>query len=791
MKQVFDRLFIGDINDCAAPKPGDMAVIHACKNPCHAAAVGSQKLPGDHEHYLVKREGWNLYLNMIDPLIPLFKPALFTEAMAFAREAWEAGKTILFHCNKGESRSTSLAMMFIAKYLNEISNDTYAGAMADFEEVAPGVCKPGAGIRTYLTEHWHEFDMTGVRPAALPQAHPGPMFEQRTPETFEQPEITEAEADEIIAAVAAQWFESSATIRGRDGQDVSPPALQMNGLQNSLDEIISWCELNDVPCRVIILKPRKEGATTYLVAKCYHLLRSMVSHLLQIGDQIKTTETMWAMLKKYGDTDGFDGWPNTTTKFTSSARDGHASWSHGSTAWTDTAGDKRAGQSTTPTIIHAEEVAHWGKDGMVASASETMLALLNAIAEIADTYVFVSSTANGLDNWYHRTYTGAATFAERKAGAKGNGWIRLFVPWHASLWATEKITPEQSSNIMATLTASERRGRALWAWRPDQIAWRRTQITSKCDGDEAKFNQENPESEESAFIHSGRPRFDQDGVTRLLTQAKDDDARPVGHRDKSSVCTLEDTDGILTLLDDRQSGWLWMSERPIIGCRYVGFADVMTGEQARGSKTADAHACGILRSAYIDQSGVNHKAKLVAAIYVKDGCRWDMDILVDRHWRMLKFFGNPIIIPEANNSGVEYIRIMREKGASIWKRERHLDANPKKSHWILGFQTSPSTKSLWVDALASFIRESAIDCAFMPACREFATFVTNDQGTGEASGSNHDDWVSGIGLGSILLRSGAASVYLGPPSVQQVRAWQSFQQGSGLQPSSLGMGAVK
>lgn len=86
MKEIFERVYIGN-ESCCRLGDEDWAVVHACKHPCHQKAVGyTGNLPKDHPFYLVKEDGGNLYLNIVDPKIPLFMPPTFTNFLRFAEE---------------------------------------------------------------------------------------------------------------------------------------------------------------------------------------------------------------------------------------------------------------------------------------------------------------------------------------------------------------------------------------------------------------------------------------------------------------------------------------------------------------------------------------------------------------------------------------------------------------------------------------------------------------------------------------------------------------------------------
>ena len=147
--EVQDGLYVGNELDCRVG--GDeLAVVHVCKSPCHQSAVGYRgSLSRDHPHYLVLEQGTNLYLNLVDPPIPLFMAPSFISFLAFARVQLKEDRKILIHCNQGESRAPSLALLLLAKLVGSISNESYRAARADFEALFMGY-NPGLGIQKYL-----------------------------------------------------------------------------------------------------------------------------------------------------------------------------------------------------------------------------------------------------------------------------------------------------------------------------------------------------------------------------------------------------------------------------------------------------------------------------------------------------------------------------------------------------------------------------------------------------------------------------------------------------------------
>jgi hypothetical protein len=253
-------------------------------------------------------------------------------------------------------------------------------------------------------------------------------------------------------------------------------------------------------------------------------------------------------------------------------------------------------------------------------------------------------------------------------------------------------------------------------------------------------------------------------------------------------------------------GWVWMIERPIPGCAYLGFCDPMTGEQSEGSKHRDTHAAGIMRAPYIDTAGVEHDAELVAAIYVESGpgglgqmggsggtggensgaaCRWDNDVLAARLAMLLRFYGNCLCICEANNSGTEVIRLLLLEGCRLWRREKPNHRVPgRKMVDVVGFLTTSATKNYWIGTLGTAIRERTLVCRFLPAVKQCGTFILNEKGTGEAQPGCHDDWCTGLGLG--LYQMHAATQL--PPRGATVPPWGNTGPHLSTWPGSYGAG---
>lgn len=153
---ISDRLSYGGQSSCKAHVPS-RAVVHACKEPCHRNAIGykAKSLAPTHPNYLAHRREMDLFLNLIDPPVPLFRRESFEIALGFMHEAYKAGP-LHIHCNQGQSRAPSLALLLMAKRLGALPNANYAEARTAFERLYP--YSPGEGIARFLTDNWSRLD---------------------------------------------------------------------------------------------------------------------------------------------------------------------------------------------------------------------------------------------------------------------------------------------------------------------------------------------------------------------------------------------------------------------------------------------------------------------------------------------------------------------------------------------------------------------------------------------------------------------------------------------------------
>lgn len=165
MKEVYPGLLVGTADDYEfkVRQEEGWYVVHACKEPYHRHALGytSRAAPRNHPEYLIARRGNRLILNLIDADDPAYIPKEIVDAaLDFIAGGLRSGQHVLVHCNQGESRSPSIALLYLATHTAAIPNTSLADAEAEFVKRYPNY-NPKAGIRGFLEGNWATYCRPG------------------------------------------------------------------------------------------------------------------------------------------------------------------------------------------------------------------------------------------------------------------------------------------------------------------------------------------------------------------------------------------------------------------------------------------------------------------------------------------------------------------------------------------------------------------------------------------------------------------------------------------------------
>ena len=591
----------------------------------------------------------------------------------------------------------------------------------------------------------------------------------------EQQLAEEALAAEIFKTDELAWYESFGSIVLKSGEEQTPVA---NFLQLLLSSVRAEFRARGLPARILTLKPRQKGSTTYSSANLYHDCRKKRTSACVIGAQYSQTANALEIVKHYNTKDRFP-WGNDGQVTEEVGR-----WSNGSRLVMETAGDGEAGRSGTFQFLLVTEAARWAEKG-VKDARKVMAGILKCVPQLPETCVIIETTAAGAAGDFYERWLDAMDAADFLAGKplRPGSYVRVFAPWFEFHDGAMRLSEREQLAIQDSLDDEERyKGeRDLlneFGWRDEkgvmrlgksctkqvtgpggsmlgpftaweQLAWRRWSIDDECKRSVEVFNQDYPESWHKAFLMSGRRRFNAAG----LRKTRDGIKRP-------EIGVLERQDGsgkVVWRAASEEDAMIYRYESPKPGRRYLVCADTMTGASQTSGADPDCHAVFVLRQGYFEQ-GRGWVPPGVAA-RIRPPCRWDIDILEEQVWGLAQYYGGPggcMIVPEINmDRGM--VELLKKRGATIYERQVFNEREGRVTGQ-LGWQTTKATREPIIENLAKAIREQGqdgqgFDVRDEHAIRELEHFVVKENGRSEAESGHHDDDVLSLAIGLALLAS--------------------------------------
>lgn len=159
MKEIIENLFIGNQRDYEEYKNNsNFYFVLAAKNPWHKEELGYTEKSCDKKdpEYLAAFRENRLVLNIVDaPKKEFFNILLFNYSNYFIKEALENNKNVMICCNKGESRSSAIAIWYMIHQTDIFNFATvFEEIEMTFKEIYYGNCKLGKGIKEFLKENW-------------------------------------------------------------------------------------------------------------------------------------------------------------------------------------------------------------------------------------------------------------------------------------------------------------------------------------------------------------------------------------------------------------------------------------------------------------------------------------------------------------------------------------------------------------------------------------------------------------------------------------------------------------
>lgn len=482
------------------------------------------------------------------------------------------------------------------------------------------------------------------------------------------------------------------------------------------------------PARVVLLKARQFGGSTFYVAVLYLLVKRYGCKAVIMGHNLEAANNLFDIfeLLHRGDPD--------PAKPAIARRPEPRKWyfDNGGVIWGGTANSEDASRSGTTQAALITEAA------MSQYSPDVFSALLNTVPRVPGSLVVVESTARGIGNDFHDLWVRA----ERGEGA--SRYEPLFVGWRqVEEYHTPFPAPEVREKFVLTLDSRERwQGETALAEEfgasPEQLLWRRLTIDDECKGDLTRFRQEYPSTPAEAFTVTGRPRFDTQALAAQYRDAPDEPEWTGEVRQRAQVdwtAVFDDPELFSKAFDKRFGGRLRVYSKPVRWDgegRIVNYglgADVAEGIEDPAGGTDDS-AVTIMRR----NPGLGGAAgQTVRPVEVLS---WRGKIhpedFADLIRALALAYNEAFCVVEANNHGLTTLtRLARQ-----YPRDRIYRDPPARgrAHGRLGFYSTAVSRERVLSGFALALREEQITLRDRELIEELGAVAYDEHGRVSTTG---------------------------------------------------------
>ena len=486
------------------------------------------------------------------------------------------------------------------------------------------------------------------------------------------------------------YSKSALKIRTKSG-DIAP--LTLNPAQEILQEAVDKQQKTEGKIRVIILKARQQGLSTYTGGYLYFSVsQNKARKGMVITHHADSTRALFDMTKRY-----HENCPEILKPHTKYSSRRELSFDILDSSFVvATAGGDSVGRGETITHCHASELAFWPKS----SAEDIWNGLAQAVPNTPNTAIFIESTANGISGIFYNLWKGAI---EGK-----NGYVPVFIPWFTDPDYREEV-PKNFKR-----TPDEKDLAKKYKLDNEQLMFRRRKIAQ--NGIEL-FKQEYPSFPDEAFLTTGRPVFNPDQLQKLLPETKDVEDRLALEADE----WVNHSRGELTTFIKHDSG-----EQYVIG------ADV-----SMGIRNGDYSVAIVLDS----------KKRQVAVFRSHVHPDYFATVL----FHLGTYYNDAFICVENNSHGIlTCTRLGKDLAYPNFYTEVQHDKITDRETVKLGFTTTVKTKPLIIDQLRASMREKELELNDKVTIREMLTYIVTESGAMEAEHGCYDDCVMSLALANYV-----------------------------------------
>ncbi|HKW51030.1 MAG TPA: hypothetical protein VJQ53_04785, partial [Candidatus Eisenbacteria bacterium] len=461
-----------------------------------------------------------------------------------------------------------------------------------------------------------------------------------------------------------------------------------------------------VPPRVIILKSRQVGVSTLIEALLtWRAVTRQNRSALVVAHVLKSSKALFRMSRN------FHRFLRGEMKQETRIQNVHEiEFDSGSRLQIEVQGDPRG---YTAQDVHLSEFAFYMQ------AAETLTAIMQTVPNALDSLVAIESTANGMGGIgqkFHKMWQRSVGLSiDEDVPDDEKGWTPIFIPWFQheeyELPVDEKFFKFTTAEILLCKAHPE--------ITRQKLKWRRWCIATNMDGDEEKFAQEYPATDQEAFSLSGRPAFDFEGIAHytkalniVVTERKmpptvEIEAEPPGQGEPKIIPV--------------ERGRLRIFFEPQPRHTYVVGADPSEGDPG-----SDHSPLAVLDDQTLD---------MAACWYGKA----PPDVLACHAIDLARYFNDALIINEANNHGILFHDTVMQIGyPNLYYRAVSEESVAGKVTEKPGYYASGRTREFLFNTLRKYVRMKMGKIHCPHAVQQIQTLIYIDDKVQAGVGSEKD-----------------------------------------------------
>lgn len=537
-------------------------------------------------------------------------------------------------------------------------------------------------------------------------------------------EKAEAMADDVV------FCEKYIKIVDKNGEQVP---FKLNSIQRKIDNKIKELEAQGKPVRIIVLKARQEGVSTYTQAKILcRTVKNKNRIALVVAHRDDSTNAIFGKAKYMYEYLPEDIKP---LQKASNARElvfdvptyykGNKKGLN-SKIKIQTAGTDDIGRSDTHFYVHLSEFAFYKGNPKV-----TLTGIMQSVPKIPGTMVIIESTANGFNDF--KELWDSAVAGE-------NDFVPMFFAWHDYEEYQMSCTTEEYYNMLENITNKRLKEYLLGTYNDknektpgiielynlskEQVKWYLWTLKNDCNNNLDMMKQENPTYPKEAFLSTGRPVFDVQQLEMRIEQLKKlyevnppkrgrfifewNNPETKDFIKDDTIRWVDDPNGFINIYEDVKSGY-----------PYVLGGDTKGEGRDFFAGTVINNATG-LRAATIHMQ-INNSRPYT----------WQMYCLG-------KYFNDALIGIEVNFNTAPIEELERLKYPNQYMRQQY-DRIKKEVQAKYGWKTDGNTRPLIIDNEIDLIENNIELFTDITMLEEATTFVYDENNRPDAQQGKHDD----------------------------------------------------